>query len=416
MTRVLILTQYYYPEGAVPTSLAEELLRLGLSVEVLTGFPHDPQVRAGGDYRVRLWRREAVRGVPVTRVVLYPAHDLSVVRRALNYASFAASASVLGRLLTQRSDVIYVYHPPPTAGLAALALRWMRGRAPIIYHVQDLMPEAIVASDMHVSKRALGLLTRLSDRVYRRADRVLAISPSFRDHLISRGVDAGRIEVLYNWCDEDTLKPMPRDAALAERLGLDGCFAVAYAGNMGPPQDLDTVLDAAALLRTSSPQARFILVGTGPDELRLRRRVEDEKITNVSFVPQCSREEVAAIMACVQASLVHLRDSTAFSMWIPSKTQAAMAMAKPLLMGVRGDAADLVREAGAGVVFEPSNAESLAQAVRQMADLGDEGLAAMGARGRDYYMRHLSLKVAGQRLSRIIDDLVASGARRGRRS
>jgi len=224
--------------------------------------------------------------------------------------------------------------------------------------------------------------------------------------MAARGVDPARVAVVYNWADEAVAKPVPRDPALAARLGMEGHFNVVYAGNMGASQGLDTVLDAAKQLRAASPDARLYLVGGGIEEARLKARAMDEGLGNVRFLPHCGPSEVAALMACAQAALVHLKDAPMFDIWIPSKTQSCLATGKPILLGVRGDAADLVRDAGAGVAFEPSSPDGLVEAVIQMVSMPPDELAAMGARGRDYYRRHLAFDVACGRMAGVIDEMV----------
>ena len=174
-----MLTQFYTPENHLATTLAEGLSARGYDVEVLTAFPHYLEGRIYGGYRQRLWLREEINKIPVVRVPLYPSHDRSALRRILTYCSFCASASILGRFLVRKPDLIYVYHPPTTSGIAALLLRALRGRIPILYHVQDLWPEAVASSGMVRGRGMLRLLTRLSRFMYRRADPP-TISPGFR--------------------------------------------------------------------------------------------------------------------------------------------------------------------------------------------------------------------------------------------
>jgi colanic acid biosynthesis glycosyl transferase WcaI len=401
-----MLTQYYHPENHLATTLAEGLSARGYDVEVLTAFPHYLEGRIYGGYRQRLWLREEINGIPVVRVPLYPSHDRSALRRILTYCSFCATASVLGRFLVRKPDLIYVYHPPTTSGIAALLLRALRGCIPILYHVQDLWPEAVASSGMVRGRGMLRLLTRLSRFMYRRADRILTISPGFKAAIARHGVDPARIDVLYNWTDEADVRPVPRDDALAEELGLTARFSIVYAGNLGTVQDLDTVLDAAKLLRPSEPSVQFLLVGGGTEEGRLRDRVEREGIPNVRFLARCSRAEVAAIMDCGQVALVPLMDDPAFDVWIPGKTQACLAMGTPILLGIRGDAAELVTKAEAGLCYEPSSPQSLAEAVSRLVRMPSDELAAMGRSGRAYYQSHLCFDKACERVSSIIDHMV----------
>ena len=403
VTRVLVLTQYYAPEGPIPTSLAEGLVRRGFEVEVLTTFPHYRDGSIYGGYKQRPWLREVINGVPVTRVPLYPSHDRSPFRRILTYTSFGLSAAFLGRLLSRRPDVIYAYHPPTTSGIAALVHQVFRRHIPILYHVQDLWPEAVASSGMLTHCGAIALLTRITRFMYRRADRIIAISPGFKAAIAGYGVDPERIEVIYNWADENVAGPLEPDPALAGRLGMNGHFTIVYAGAMGTVQDLDTVLEAARKLHEQAPDVAFLLVGSGTEEARLKARAKAEGIGNVRFLPRCSPSEAVGIVGCGQAALVHLKGDPIFDVWIPGKTQSLLASGKPILLGVRGDAARLVEESGGGLCFQPSSPESLIEAILAMKRMAPKELAAMGTRGRTFYLERLAFDVAIDRIVGIIN-------------
>ncbi len=162
----MILSQFFAPEPNFKgLPFARELVRRGHEVEVLTGFPNYPGGRLYPGYRVRPWRREIIGGIAVNRVPLYPSHDRSAVRRAANYASFALSASVLGPWLVKKPDVVYVYHPPATVGLPAMALRALC-RCPLVYDVQDLWPDTVASSRMMGNRRLISALDRCCRLVY----------------------------------------------------------------------------------------------------------------------------------------------------------------------------------------------------------------------------------------------------------
>jgi lipopolysaccharide/colanic/teichoic acid biosynthesis glycosyltransferase/glycosyltransferase involved in cell wall biosynthesis len=392
--RVLMLTQWFEPEPAFKgLELARRLVSLGHSVEVLTGFPNYPAGRLYDGYRQRLWQKESVDGVSIVRVPLYPSHDRSIARRALNYLSFAVAAAILGPFLLRRPDVIYVYHPPATIGLPAMVLRhWFS--APVVCDVQDLWPDTIVSCGMLRGGVAMRFLDCLCRYVYRHADRVVVLSPGLRQTLICRGVAADRLDVIYNWAHEVEAK-----AALPRQDRRD--FSVVYTGTMGPAQDLDTVLDAARQCSCTVPGTRFLLVGGGVDAERLQQRAREMMLDNVEFRGWQTPEETQAILRDADALLVHLKDDPLFAITIPSKTQAYLAAGRPIVMAVQGDAADLVARAGAGVLAEPGNAESIANAIRHLVDLPAGERAHMGARGREFYKNELSMARAVERLDTV---------------
>ena len=385
--RILFLTQWFDPEPSFKgLQFALTLQARGHSVEVLTGFPNYPGGKVYPGYRIRLWQREVMHGIPVLRVLLYPSHSRSAVGRALNYLSFALSASVLGTLLVKSSDVVYVYHPPATVGLPALALKYLR-RIPFVYDVQDLWPDTLTATGMVNGSVVLRLLGRWCQLVYRAAGRIAVLSPGFQQRLLERGVPLSKVRVIYNWTH--ALPPAAPDAALADSLA--GKFVVLFAGNLGAAQGLDAVLDAAELMHNRHPNVCFAFVGSGVEEPRLRQRAVAEGLANVVFLGRRPPEDMGGVYAWASALLVHLRADPLFEITIPSKTQTYLAIGKPILMGVRGDAADLVRTAGAGIVFAPGQAAALALAVDELLAMPESARERMGVAGRAYYEAHLSL-------------------------
>ncbi|WP_354026112.1 sugar transferase [Conyzicola nivalis] len=389
--RILLITQWFDPEPTFKGLLfAKELIQQGHEVQVLTGFPNYPGGKVYDGYKIRSFQREVVEGVNVLRLPLYPSHDGSSVKRVLNYASFAASASV-GVLAGKRPDVAYVYHPPATVGLPALVAKWLRG-VPFVYDVQDLWPDTLGVTGMLNRPKILRAVGKAMAGIYGSAARVAVLSPGFKKLLVERGVPERRIDVIPNWADEKQIDVSAPTASRASELGFDDRFTVTFAGNMGTVQALDTVLDAAALLRDRQ-EIRIVLVGGGLDLERLRGRSTAMKLDNVTFLARRPIAEIGEILTLSDALLVHLRRDPLFAITIPSKTQAYLMAGRPILMGVEGDAADMVEKAAAGIAFEPENAEALAAAIRRLQSLAPEQRRAMGESGSRFYREKLALKV-----------------------
>ncbi len=394
--RILFLTQWFQPE---PTTkglpFAKELAGRGHTVEVLTGFPNYPDGKVYPGYRVRLWQREVMDGIRVNRVAIYPSHDRSGLRRMVNYLSFALSCLLLGPWLVHKADVIYVYNLV-TLGPAAFLLRLLFG-AKVLVDVQDLWPESVINSGMSRSDSANRLLSLVSTWVYRRADWLTVLSPGFKQVLEQRGVRQDKIEVIYNWCNETAQRPALRDETLAQELGLAGRFNVLFAGTMGIMQGLDTVLEAAQLCCERVPEAQFVLMGGGLDRARLEARTEEMELTNVRFLPRQIPEAMGSFYALADVLLVHLIDDPLFRVTIPSKTQAYLYMGKPIIMAVPGDAADLVQQAGAGLVCPSQDPFALAAAVAQLAALSTEVRERFGWAGAAYYAENLVMQAGVDR-------------------
>jgi glycosyltransferase involved in cell wall biosynthesis len=394
--RILLLTQWFDPE---PTSrglaFARELAARGHDVEVLTGFPNYPGGKLYPGYRIRPWAREQIDSISILRVALYPSHDKSVVGRILNYASFAVSAALIGTVLIKKPDVIYVFHPPATIGFAAMVIGLIR-QAPFLYDIQDLWPDTVAVSGMMPSQIALAVLGSWCKLVYRCATHIVVLSPGFRIQLVRRGIAPGNVDVIYNWCDEawcdqTTIHPTPPDPELATRLGLSGLFNVMFAGTMGTAQALDSVLKAAAICRQTLPEVQFVFVGGGVERQCLEKKAGGLGLSNVRFLPLHPVHAMGAILALADVLLVHLKDNPLFQITIPSKTQAYLASGRPILMAVRGDAAQLVTESGAGLVCEPENPADIAEKITRFVAMSPEERRIMGQAGRQFYIEQLSL-------------------------
>lgn len=389
--------------------LAAWLSRRGYEIKVLTGFPNYPGGNVYPGYKIRWRQRETMKGVEVLRVPLYPSHDNSAFGRIANYGSFALSASTIGALSIGGADVVYVYHPPATVGLPAMVLKAL-GRGPFVYHIADMWPESVIESGMlseGIAKRLVSSsLSAWCKLVYKEAAAITVLSPGFKRLLEERGVAPEKIHVIYNWADEEVFRPVPRDLELEEQLGMKGRFNVVYAGNMGPFQGLETVIRAAALLKENHV-IQIVMVGTGQKEAELKSLARELGATNVIFLGQRKLAEVMKINSLANALLVHLKDLPLMSVTIPGKTQVSLASGRPILMAVRGDAAQLVRDAEAGVTVEPENPDDMARAIIGMSRMPNEQLAGMGERGRAYYMQNLSLDRAGQRMEEIFRRVTA---------
>ncbi len=400
---MLLLTQWFDPEPTFKGLVfARELVRLGFDVEVVTGFPNYPGGKVYAGYKIKLIQRECIDDVQITRLPLYPNHDQSAIKRVLNYASFAASALVYSLFMAKRADVMYVYHPPLTVGIAAILIRWVRA-IPLVYDIQDMWPDTLRATGMLNNPRALALVGRVCDWVYKRVDQLVVLSPGFKRLLVQRGVPEGKIDVIYNWADESALMS-PVGAVPAALPGPDR-FRVVFAGNMGKAQALDAVLDAAAILQARGSRASLVMLGGGVEVSRLKNRAQEMKLDIVVFLPPVPMSQVGSVLAAADVLLVHLSKEPLFEITIPSKTQAYMAMGKPLLMAVKGDAADLVRHAQCGSTVESENSHALADAVDALAAMPADELKTMGGNASRFYQEYLGLQVGAAKFAALFERL-----------
>lgn len=381
--RVLIVSQWYTPEPNVKShDLARGLRQRGHEVQVLTAFPSYPHGKTYPGYRQRPGHREEIDGIPVHRVPTFPDHSGSAIRRALSYASYAVSASIAAVVKQFKPDVVWAYHPPLTVAYPAFVAARL-AKAPLVFEVQDVWPEAIGATGMAPSALLLRSVGVMADRVYQAASAVTVISPGFKRNLIAKGVPAGKIHVIPNWAMGST-EPASAATEGGDAHGLAGKFNVIYAGNVGPAQDLMTVLGAAELLREVR-DVRFVIVGDGLERDVLRSAAAERGLANVQFVDRQPGSEMHRIYAHAGALLAHLRHNPLFEITIPSKIIAYLAAGRPIIGAVEGDAADVVRKAGAGLTCASGNPQELADAVLRLFKMSAEERDAMGRAGRQAF-------------------------------
>lgn len=399
--RILLLTQWFDPEPTFKGLLfAKALQAKGHSVEVITGFPNYPGGKVYSGYRIKCLQREVIDGVKITRVPLYPDHGSSAFGRILNYISFAFSSSFYGIFMARKADVIYAYHPTPMTGFSAALISFFR-RIPFVYDIQDMWPDTLRATGFINSSRLLKCIDKFCKWIYRRAAHIVVLSPGFKSLLIERGVSAEKIDVIYNWCDEQALAGhQPNFHAIADMAGY---INIVFAGNMGRAQALESILLAAKHVAAMNAKVRFVFVGGGIDLDSLKQKSKDWHMENVVFIPRLPMNEVGAVLMAADVLLVHLKDEPLFSITIPSKTQAYMAIGRPILMAVKGDAADLITKANAGSVAIPEDPHSIATAVLKMASMPSSELLEMGNNAKSYYREHLSLEAGVQKFLAIFE-------------
>jgi len=329
-------------------------------------------------------------GIRVHRVPLYPSHDKSAFRRIINYLSFALSSATIGPFLVRKPDVVYVYNLP-TLGIAAYLLQFAYG-CPVVYDIQDLWPDSVGVSGMLDRSLCLRILNYWCRTVYRAASHLVVLSPGMKAELLLRlGLSEDRVSVIYNWCDEKQVHSLQRDEELAAKLNLNGDIVVMFAGTMGIVQGLESVLKAAELVSMQQPTIKFVFIGGGVERDRLRYLASARGLSNVKFLEQQPPEAIGAILALADVLLVHLKDTPLFRMTLPSKIQAYMAAGKPILLGLRGDAAEIIQSSGAGEVVEPENPSAIAEAVLKFARVSPAERELMGMKGWRYYQDHMSM-------------------------
>lgn len=402
--KILIVTQYFWPETFRITEVTQSLRDLGHEVVVLTGQPNYPEGVIMPGYSAASLRVQTHDGLTIYRVPLVPRGRASALRLVLNYMSFIVSAAAFGSWLLRgsRFDVIFVYAPSPILqAIPAIWLAWIKG-ARLVTWVQDLWPESLSATGFVRNPRILGVVASVVRWIYRRNDLLLVQSQAFVAPVVKM---AGNTPVVYH--------PNPGELAFAglhtgqvSPLQLEPGFNVVFAGNLGTVQALDTVLTAAHLLRDKQ-DVRFVLVGSGSRSEWLQQEVNRLGLNNVKMPGRYSPSEMPGILAQASAVLVSLVKDPIISQTVPSKVQAYLAAGKPIIASLDGEGARVVIEAGAGVACPAEDAQALADAVLQLRNALPEGRQQMAQRGLIYYAQHFEPTSLAKRLAQILAEVVS---------
>jgi hypothetical protein len=407
--RILFLSHYFPPEVNAPATRTYEhcvrWARAGHDVTVVTCAPNCPSGVLYRGYR-NTWRRqvEHVDGIRVVRVWTWLAPNAGTARRIINYLSYLASA-VPASIRLPKPDVVVATSPQFFCGWAGvLVSRWKR--VPLVLEIRDLWPASIEAVGALRSRRLLRLLEWLERRMYRSASHIVTVGEGYRAKILEKADAADRITVITNGVDLRAFAPRKPDPRFLHLWDLEDKFVCSYVGTIGMAHGLEVVLEAAGILKSKGRRdIRFCLVGDGASRKRLEERAREAGLDGmVVFTGQQPKGEIPYILASSHASLVHLKKCALFETVLPSKIFETMAMGRPVIIGVRGEAREMVMEAGAGVEMEPESAESLVRAVETLAD-DPRFTAARGRAARRYVATHHNRDILGARYLRLLQQV-----------
>jgi len=366
---ILFLTDNFPPEVNAPASRTyehcREWVKESVQVTVVTCAPNFPKGKVYSGYRNKIWQQEVVEGVRVIRVGTYITANEGLLKRTLDYMSFMVS-SFVASLFVRKVDVVIGTSPQFFTVCAAYMVGLVK-RVPWVFELRDIWPESIRAVGAVNSSRILNALERLEMFLYRKATVIISVTNSFRDTLIQRGVDGAKIHVVTNGVDTSRFIVRDKDPELVSRYQLSGKFVAGYIGTHGMAHALDTLLDAAVILKNSTDdQFRLILLGDGANKESLFQRAKLEGLDNVIFVNSVSKDEVVHYWSLLDVSIIHLKKTDLFKTVIPSKLFECMGMGIPVLHGVQGESAEIVTRNNVGLLFDPENAVSLVEGLKRL--------------------------------------------------
>lgn len=359
---ILFLSDNFPPEVNAPSSRTfehcREWVKAGHHVTVITCAPNFPQGKVFDGYRNRLFARETIEGIDVVRVWTYITANEGFLRRTLDYVSYMIMA-VPASIRVEKPDVVIATSPQFFTACAGYLVSRLRS-ATFLFELRDLWPESIRAVGAMKQSFILDRLEKLELFLYRKATVVITVTNAFKRNLGERGIDLAKIHVVTNGADLSLFQPRQKDKELVEKLGLRDKFVAGYIGTHGLAHALGTLLDAARLLRDANrDDIHLLFLGNGALKTALRERARELELTNVTFLDSVPKSDVVRYWSLLDVSVVHLRKTELFATVIPSKLFECMAMGIPVLHGVCGESAEIVKSERAGLIFEPENAEEL---------------------------------------------------------
>lgn len=406
--KIACYSHYFVPEiGAPPArifDMARQWLSMGHEVDVVTCYPNHPTGELYPGYTGGRYMQEELDGIRVHRHWTYITPNKGFVKKTLGHISYYPAALAYSNRHLGPVDVTMGTSPTFFAAMAAARLGRSR-RVPFIMEVRDLWPAIFVELGVLRNPRLIRLLEKWELALYRQATKVVTVTDAFRKNLIQRGVPAEKVHTIPNGADVDFWQPTPSPKTLRERLGLQGRFIALYIGAHGISHALGRILESARRLRDQADVC-FLFVGEGAEKDQLVRQAEQERLTNVRFLDPVPKHEVREYYALADVCLVPLRNIPLFETFIPSKMFEMMAMARPIVASVRGEAADILRRSGSAVIVPPEDSTAIADAVMRLYRDPNEARTLAQA-GRQFVVANYSRRSLAQTYECVMKEAIA---------
>lgn len=385
--KVLIISQYFFPEEFKINDLAREFVSRGHQVTVLTGKPNYPKGEYFDGYQYKGVLNENYYGADVIRVPIRKRGAGGGKNLALNYLSYVFNANKYIRRNRMVFDAILVYEISPiTQAYPALFCKKKYGGKVLLW-VQDLWPESVAAAGGVTNKFVLGVLDRLVKRIYKKCDVLMVQSEGFKESIMSKGDFASKLVYVPNWAEDLYLEKKPVNEKAIKEMMPEG-FRVMFAGNVGNAQDVEAIIKASNETR-DYPEIKWIIVGDG----RAREKAEDQAkemglAETVCFLGRHPMAEMPTFFTFADVMIVSLRDEYIFSLTVPAKTQSYLASGKPVASMLNGEGNRIIEEAQCGLIAPAGDFKKLAENVKAMFKMSRDEREQMGRRGLEYYQNH----------------------------
>jgi len=400
--RILIITQYFWPENFKINTLTIELKNNGHEVIVLTGLPNYPEGRIFKGYSFWKNNDEEWSGFKIYRSKLIPRFSGKGLFLFLNYISFAFFSAIKSLTLEKKPDLIFVYQPSPiTVGIPALVASYKFKRVPIFFWVQDLWPDSLKDTATFNNRLLLSYADKLTRFLYKKSDLILVQSKAFIDYINKQGVPLRKIKYFPNPTEKFYDVVLSKKAEYSKYFPSG--FNLIFAGNIGEAQSFDTLIDAAYKLKQLQYPIYWNILGDGRSKKHYVKKILELKLEGFfQFLGSFKSEEMPMFFACADALIVSLKKSKIFSLTIPAKVQSYLACGKPIIGSIDGEGAKIIEESRAGYTSPSEDSDNLVFNIIKLYNLTDLERATLGKNGRAYFEREFSMEILINQLENIL--------------
>ena len=398
--KILYITQYFAPEVGATTNRAlanaRYLSQKGHSVTVLTEMPNHPKGIIFNGYKHKIFMKEKMENFLINRVWVFTSVKKNFITRILFYVSFMFMGFLHTLFNWKKYDIVYVSSPPLFVGVIGLWLKKIFRKTKFVFEVRDLWPDGAIEMGELKNKHFRKFSYSLEKQLYENAEKIISVTERFKEHIIAKGFEEKKIDVIRNGSDLSFTK-VDISEEFKKQYNSENNFIVVYAGNLGIAQNLKTLLESAKQL--DKDDIKFLLIGTGPEEKQLKKFAKKEHITNVDFCGEIPKKNVSEYLSLADCGIIPLKNIKVFESTIPSKLFDYMSADLPILLGVTGEAADILLESESGITFLPDNSEDLAEKIIWMKN-HPKVRNEMGKRGRKFVEKYYNREKQAEKLEK----------------
>lgn len=403
--KILLVTQYFYPENFKGNDIAFEMQKKGHQVTVLTGIPNYPEGKFYKGYGFLKKRRENINGVKVIRTFLFPRGNSTTIPLMLNYFSWSFFASIYAFYLSvfNKYDKIIVQQLSPVLmGIPAIVVKKIQ-KTPVFFWVLDLWPESLQSAGGIKNKKILGFFEWIVKFLYKNSDKILISSKGFKKSIVGKGDFEDKIIYFPNWA-ENSITDFKQVQNLEINLPpFPSGFNILFAGNIGVAQDLENAIKAMEIVVKTNSKINFLLLGDGRDRERLKKLVLEKKLEdNIYFYGKYPIETMSYFFNKADCLYVSLKDEPIFSLSLPAKVQAYMSVGKPILSMMNGEGYEIIKEANCGFAVHAEDYEDLASKILEIEKLSTSEREVLGNNGKHFYQENFILENCINNLEKII--------------